>query len=174
MERGRLHEWTKVEFKAICRKHDLSVSGGKGELMEHVRVHFQLYCPNSTSWLSSTTSCKEVVSGSSPARVARRSLSWRPTLSAAGRSLCDTHRLQIRGFALVSVDSSLCACHSVGTPVTVMSKTGLVMDVLTRCWQVSFLPQGALPEVVPAVGSLFSAVPPAMEHSGGRTLHHCI
>ena len=41
MERGRLHEWNKVEFKAISRKHGLSVSGGKGELMERVRVHFQ-------------------------------------------------------------------------------------------------------------------------------------
>ena len=41
MERGRLHEWTKVEFKAICRKHGLSVGGGKGELMERVRVRFQ-------------------------------------------------------------------------------------------------------------------------------------
>ena len=41
MERGRLHEWTKVEFKAICRKHGLSVGGGKGQLMERVRVHFQ-------------------------------------------------------------------------------------------------------------------------------------
>ena len=41
MERGRLHEWTKVEFKATSRKHGLSVSGGKGELMERVRVHFQ-------------------------------------------------------------------------------------------------------------------------------------
>ena len=41
MERGRLHEWNKVEFKAISRKHGLRVSGGKGELMERVRVHFQ-------------------------------------------------------------------------------------------------------------------------------------
>ena len=41
MERGKLHDWTKVEFKAIYRKHGLSVSGGKGELMERVRVHFQ-------------------------------------------------------------------------------------------------------------------------------------
>ena len=41
MERGKLHEWTKVEFKAICRKHGLSVSGGKGELMVRFRVHFQ-------------------------------------------------------------------------------------------------------------------------------------
>ena len=41
MERGKLLDWTKVEFKAICRKHGLSVNGGKGELMEHVRVHFQ-------------------------------------------------------------------------------------------------------------------------------------
>ena len=41
MERGRLHEWTNVEFKAICRKHGLSVRGGKGELTERVRVHFQ-------------------------------------------------------------------------------------------------------------------------------------
>ena len=40
MERGKLHDWTKVEFKAICRKHGLSVNGGKGELMECVRVHF--------------------------------------------------------------------------------------------------------------------------------------
>ena len=30
MERGRLHKWTKVEFNAICRKHGLSVGGGKG------------------------------------------------------------------------------------------------------------------------------------------------
>ena len=41
MERGKLHEWTKVEFKAISRKHGLSVSGGKGELTERVRVHFR-------------------------------------------------------------------------------------------------------------------------------------
>ena len=41
MERGKLHDWTKVEFKAICRKHGLSVNGGKGELMGRVRVHFQ-------------------------------------------------------------------------------------------------------------------------------------
>ena len=41
MERGRLHEWTKVELKAICRKHGSSVGGVKGELMERVRVHFQ-------------------------------------------------------------------------------------------------------------------------------------
>ena len=41
MERGKLHEGTKVEFKAIFRKHGLSVSGGKGELMERVGVHFQ-------------------------------------------------------------------------------------------------------------------------------------
>ena len=42
MERGKLHEWIKVEFKAISRNHGLSVSGGKGELMERVRVHFQV------------------------------------------------------------------------------------------------------------------------------------
>ena len=41
MEMGKLHDWTKVEFKAICLKHGLSVSGGKGELMERVGVHFQ-------------------------------------------------------------------------------------------------------------------------------------
>ena len=41
MERGKLHDWTKVEFEAICRKHGLSVNGGKGELTERVRVHFQ-------------------------------------------------------------------------------------------------------------------------------------
>ena len=34
--------------------------------------------------------------------------------------------------------------------------------------------QGALPEVVLAVGGLLSAVPPAMEHLGGRTLHHWV
>ena len=32
MESGRLHEWTKVEFKAISRKHGLSVSGGRVSL----------------------------------------------------------------------------------------------------------------------------------------------
>ena len=31
MERGNMHDWTKVEFKAICRKHGLVVNGGKGE-----------------------------------------------------------------------------------------------------------------------------------------------
>ena len=41
MERGKLHDWTKVEFKAICRKQGLSVSRGEGELMERVKVHFQ-------------------------------------------------------------------------------------------------------------------------------------
>ena len=30
MERGKLHDWTKVQFKAICRKHGLSVKGGEG------------------------------------------------------------------------------------------------------------------------------------------------
>ena len=39
MERGNMHDSTKVEFKAICRKHCLSVNGGKAELMEHVRVY---------------------------------------------------------------------------------------------------------------------------------------
>ena len=41
MDRGKLHQWTKVEFKAISRKQGLSVGGGKGELMERVKVHFQ-------------------------------------------------------------------------------------------------------------------------------------
>ena len=41
MERGGMHEWTNVEFKAICRKHGLIVRGAKGELMERVKVHFQ-------------------------------------------------------------------------------------------------------------------------------------
>ena len=36
-----MHEWTNVEFKAICRKQSLSVRGAKGELMERVKVHFQ-------------------------------------------------------------------------------------------------------------------------------------
>ena len=44
MERGNMHEWTKVEFKAICRKHGLSVNKAKGELMECVSVHFQQLC----------------------------------------------------------------------------------------------------------------------------------
>ena len=41
MERGRMHEWTHIEFKAICRKHGLSVRGAKGVLMERFKVHFQ-------------------------------------------------------------------------------------------------------------------------------------
>ena len=41
MERGKLHEWSNVEFMAISRKHGLSVGGGKGELMQGVRVHFR-------------------------------------------------------------------------------------------------------------------------------------
>ena len=41
LERGKWHEWTKVEFKAISRKHGLRFSGGKGEILECVRVHFQ-------------------------------------------------------------------------------------------------------------------------------------
>ena len=41
MERGRMHEWTHIEFKAICRRQGLSVRGAKGELMERVRAHFQ-------------------------------------------------------------------------------------------------------------------------------------
>ena len=41
MERGRMHGWTRIEFKAICRKHGLSVRGVKGELLERVGVHFQ-------------------------------------------------------------------------------------------------------------------------------------
>ena len=41
MERGRSHEWPVVESTAICRKHDLSVRGGKSELMKFVKVYFQ-------------------------------------------------------------------------------------------------------------------------------------
>ena len=41
IERGRLHEWTAVEFRAIYRTHDVSMRGGKSEMMEHVKVHFQ-------------------------------------------------------------------------------------------------------------------------------------
>ena len=33
MERGKLHEWTNVEFRAICKKHGLSMRGAKGDLM---------------------------------------------------------------------------------------------------------------------------------------------
>ena len=36
MERGEWHDWTKVEFKAISRKHGLSVNRGKGELIRGV------------------------------------------------------------------------------------------------------------------------------------------
>ena len=41
MERGKVHDWTTVEFKAISRKHGLSVSAGEGEVMGRVKVHFQ-------------------------------------------------------------------------------------------------------------------------------------
>ena len=41
MERGRLHVWTNVEFRAICKKHGLSVRGAKGDLMGWVTAHFQ-------------------------------------------------------------------------------------------------------------------------------------
>ena len=41
MERGRLHEWIVVDFKAICRMHDLSLRGRKSELMERVKVHLK-------------------------------------------------------------------------------------------------------------------------------------
>ena len=44
IERGKLHEWSIVEFTAICKKHGLSVRGGKSELMERVKVHFQGLC----------------------------------------------------------------------------------------------------------------------------------
>ena len=40
MKRGRMHEWTHIEFKAICRRHGLSVKGAKGELMQRVKAHF--------------------------------------------------------------------------------------------------------------------------------------
>ena len=41
MKRGSLHEWTVVEFRAICRNHDLYVRGGKSELMEPSRFTFK-------------------------------------------------------------------------------------------------------------------------------------
>ena len=41
MERGKLYEWTNVEFRAICKKHGLSVRGAKGDLMGRVTAHFQ-------------------------------------------------------------------------------------------------------------------------------------
>ena len=31
-----MHEWTNIEVKAICRRHELSVKGTKGELMLRV------------------------------------------------------------------------------------------------------------------------------------------
>ena len=41
MERGRLHEWTNVEYRAICKKRVLSVRGAKGDLMGRVTAHFE-------------------------------------------------------------------------------------------------------------------------------------
>ena len=41
MERGRLHDWTNVEFRAICKKHGLRVRGAKGDLMGRVTAHVQ-------------------------------------------------------------------------------------------------------------------------------------
>ena len=41
MERGKLHKWMNVEFRAICKKHGLSVRGAKGDLMGRVTAHFQ-------------------------------------------------------------------------------------------------------------------------------------
>ena len=44
MQRGGMHEWTHIQFKAICRRHGLSVKGVKGELMQCVHSHFhQMY-----------------------------------------------------------------------------------------------------------------------------------
>ena len=45
-ERGRLHEWTKVEFKAISRKHGFSVSGGEGELSCMSTCVYSSICSN--------------------------------------------------------------------------------------------------------------------------------
>ena len=44
MERGKLHEWTKVEFKAICRKHGLSVSRGRVSLWSVSGCHSSTSC----------------------------------------------------------------------------------------------------------------------------------
>ena len=41
MERGSMHEWSHIEWKAICRRHGLGVKGAKGEVMERVKSHFQ-------------------------------------------------------------------------------------------------------------------------------------
>ena len=41
MERGKLDEWTNVEFRAICKEHGLSVRGAKDDLMGQVTAHFQ-------------------------------------------------------------------------------------------------------------------------------------
>ena len=41
MERGKMHEWTNVEFRAICKTHGLIVRGAKGDLMGPVTAHFQ-------------------------------------------------------------------------------------------------------------------------------------
>ena len=44
MKEGRMHEWTNVELRSICRKHDLKVGGAKTDLAQRVCTHFsQLY-----------------------------------------------------------------------------------------------------------------------------------
>ena len=40
-----MHEWTHIEFKAICTRHDLSVKGTKSEVMQRVQSHFQQVYP---------------------------------------------------------------------------------------------------------------------------------
>ena len=40
MESATLHEWTVIEFKAICRKHNPPVRGKKGDLFQCVKAHF--------------------------------------------------------------------------------------------------------------------------------------
>ena len=44
MNQGRMHEWTDVELRAVCRKHALKVHGKKADLTQRVCTHSpQLY-----------------------------------------------------------------------------------------------------------------------------------
>ena len=40
-EKGRFHEWTSIEFRAICKKHCLCVTRANCDLMGPVAAHFQ-------------------------------------------------------------------------------------------------------------------------------------
>ena len=40
MATGGLHEWTRVESKAICRKHAVHLIGGRANLLDRVASHY--------------------------------------------------------------------------------------------------------------------------------------